>query len=33
MNLLGKNVVVYGGGISGLSAYELAKEKGARVMI
>ena len=33
MNLLGKNVVIYGGGISGLSAYELVKEKGARVMI
>ena len=33
MNLLGKNVVIYGGGISGLSAYELVKEKGGRVMI
>ena len=33
MNILGKNVVIYGGGISGLSAYELVKEKGGRVMI
>ena len=33
MNLLGKNVVIYGGGISGLSAYDLVKEKGGRVMI
>ena len=33
MNLFGKNVVIYGGGISGLSAYELVKEKGGRVMI
>lgn len=33
MNIFGKNVVIYGGGISGLSAYELVKEKGGRVMI
>ena len=33
MNIRGKNVVIYGGGISGLSAYELVKEKGGRVMI
>ncbi len=33
MNLQGKNVVVYGGGISGLSAYDLIKEKGGKVMI
>ena len=33
MNIQGKNVVIYGGGISGLSAYQLVKEKGGRVMI
>ena len=33
MNVQGKNVVIYGGGISGLSAYQLVKEKGGRVMI
>ena len=33
MNIFGKNVVIYGGGISGLSAYDLVKEKGGRVMI
>ncbi len=33
MNLQGKNVVIYGGGISGISAYDLVKEKGGRPMI
>ena len=33
MNVQGKNVVIYGGGISGLSAYQLVKEKGGRVRI
>lgn len=33
MNLLGKNVVVYGAGKSGLAAYELAKDRGASVII
>ncbi len=33
MRLLGKNVVIYGAGVSGLSAYELARERGANVAI
>lgn len=33
MDLLGKNVVVYGAGKSGLAAYELARERGASVII
>ncbi|MEG2540809.1 MAG: UDP-N-acetylmuramoyl-L-alanine--D-glutamate ligase [Clostridia bacterium] len=33
MNLNGKNVVIYGAGLSGLSAYELVKSHGARVVI
>lgn len=33
MNLVGKNVVIYGAGVSGLSAYELVKEKGAKAII
>lgn len=33
MNLFGKNVVVYGGGVSGLSAYDLVKAKGGRCII
>jgi UDP-N-acetylmuramoylalanine--D-glutamate ligase len=33
MNVKGKNVVIYGGGISGVSAYELIKEKGGRALI
>lgn len=33
MNLLGKNVVVYGGGTSGISAYDLVKAKGGRCII
>ncbi|MBR4800205.1 MAG: UDP-N-acetylmuramoyl-L-alanine--D-glutamate ligase [Clostridia bacterium] len=33
MNLIGKNVVVYGAGVSGTSAYELAKDMGAKVII
>lgn len=33
MNLTGKRVVIYGAGISGLSAYELVREKGGRVVI
>lgn len=33
MNLLGKNVVIYGGGVSGLSAYDLVKSKGGRAII
>lgn len=33
MKLKGKNVVIYGAGISGLSAYELVKDKGARAAV
>ncbi len=33
MNLFSQNVVIYGAGISGLSAYELVKEKGGRAII
>lgn len=33
MDLIGKRVVVYGAGKSGLAAYELAREKGASVII
>ncbi len=33
MELIGKRVVVYGGGKSGLSAYDLALSKGARAII
>ena len=33
MNVRGKNVVIYGGGISGISAYELIKEQGGRALI
>lgn len=33
MNLLGKNIVIYGAGKSGLAAYELAREKGANAVI
>jgi UDP-N-acetylmuramoylalanine--D-glutamate ligase len=33
MKLKGKNVVIYGAGISGMSAYELVKEKGARAAV
>ena len=32
MNVQGKNVVIYGGGISGLSAYQLVKEKGVDLL-
>lgn len=33
MNLLGKNVVIYGAGISGMSAYQLVRENGGRAVI
>lgn len=33
MNFVGKNVVVYGAGASGLSAYELVRERGGRAII
>lgn len=33
MNLAGKNVVIYGAGVSGMSAYELVKEKGGRAIV
>ena len=33
MDLIGKNVVIYGAGISGVSAYELVREKGGRAII
>ena len=33
MKLVGRNVVVYGAGASGISAYELLREKGARAII
>ena len=33
MNLIGRNVVVYGAGASGISAYELLTEKGARAIV
>ena len=33
MNVKGKNIVIYGGGISGTSAYELVKEKGGKALI
>ena len=33
MRLVGKNVVIYGAGISGLAAYELVREKGAKAII
>lgn len=33
MKLVGTNVVVYGGGASGIAAYELLREKGAKVIV
>ncbi len=33
MKLVGKNVVVYGAGASGMSAYQLVREKGAKAII
>lgn len=33
MDLIGKNVVIYGAGISGVSAYELVRDKGGRAII
>ncbi len=33
MKLIGRNVVVYGAGASGIFAYELLKEKGAKVIV
>lgn len=33
MNLIGKNVVVYGAGVSGLAAYGLIRERGGRAII
>lgn len=33
MNLVGKNVVIYGAGISGMSAYQLVRENGGRAVI
>ena len=33
MKLVGRNVVVYGAGASGISAYELLREKGARAIV
>lgn len=33
MNLLGKNVVIYGGGLSGIAAYDLVKSKGGRCIV
>lgn len=33
MKLVGRNVVVYGAGASGIAAYELLREKGARVIV
>ncbi len=33
MRLVGKNAVVYGGGVSGRSAYELLRDKGARAIV
>lgn len=33
MNLIGKNVVIYGAGISGLAAYALVRERGGRPII
>ena len=33
MRLVGKNVVIYGAGISGLAAYELVREKGAKAIV
>ncbi len=33
MNFVGKNVVIYGAGASGMSAYELVRERGARAII
>ena len=33
MDLFGKTVVVYGAGVSGIAAYELAKDMGAKVII
>lgn len=33
MRFVGKNVVIYGAGISGLAAYELVREKGAKAII
>lgn len=33
MRLVGKNVVIYGGGLSGRSAYELVRDKGAKAII
>jgi len=33
MRLVGKNVVVYGAGASGMSAYQLVREKGAKAVI
>ncbi len=33
MKFVGKNAVVYGAGVSGLSAYQLLREKGAKAII
>lgn len=33
MKLIGKNVVIYGAGASGLSAYQLVRDKGAKAII
>ena len=33
MNLVGKNVVIYGAGVSGISAYELVRDMGAKAII
>lgn len=33
MRIVGKNVVIYGLGVSGIAAYGLAKEKGAKVIV
>lgn len=33
MRFVGKNVVIYGAGISGLAAYELVREKGAKAIV